>query len=542
MGSPQQAPQSNQWIIQASEISFGKELGRGAFGVVSKGRWRFTDVAVKVIQGNPSAQDMKAFQDEVALMMNLRPHKNVVQLRGLCLQPLCVVMDFVDGGSLESRLHKREVEVTWREVFKWAQGIVAGLHHCHCEGIVHRDLAARNVLLDSLNNALLSDFGLSSTAGRFGGNNAQNAIQEVGFFRGPYKWMAPESLANNQFSIKSDVWSLGVTLWEILSRRLPFENKTIYQVKDEVVMQHLRLWCPPKWPEMWRNLLVACWRTDPAMRPDCATVARWLEKMYQDFEVAGDQYGPTPAVSDEEFSHMLAAIAALAAKQQTSTPAAPGSQHNPSLHHAGSGVHLVGLGTAPLTSSIGGGPGTPELHGAERVATAGAQITATPLSQSQSSSPVIIVSPATADAVSALQQPPPPSSPAVQRASSSPLPTFDEKSASSTPALNVPPPTTDTAQPPRSPIHSPHGSPRVARRAPSPTRNFSAPVLGVEDDIRAEMRAINRSHSPQPASSTEAVADSKTKLATLSAMKPDQVLEHRAGSLGLQVTKDTSTK
>lgn len=164
---------------------------------------------------------------------------------------------------------------------------------------MHRDLASRNVLLDALDNALISDFGLSAV----GRVETQNAVTEFSFFRGPYKWMAPESLSFNQFSTKSDVWALGVTLWEVLARRLPFEKKDIYEVKDEVVRARLRLPLPAKWPEPWRNLLVSMWRTDPAMRPDCATIATWLEKMHTDFEAAGAaQYGPDPVLSDAEFA------------------------------------------------------------------------------------------------------------------------------------------------------------------------------------------------------------------------------------------------
>jgi serine/threonine protein kinase len=121
-------------------------------------------------------------------MMSLRPHKNVVQLRGVCPSPLCVVIDFVDGGSLESRLADKKKDVGWPKVFQWSQGIVAGLHHIHMEKIVHRDLASRNVLLDAMDNALISDFGLSAVGRNGPGSMApSNAIQEVGFFRGPYK-------------------------------------------------------------------------------------------------------------------------------------------------------------------------------------------------------------------------------------------------------------------------------------------------------------------------------------------------------------------
>lgn len=218
--------QPHHWGIQHADLTFGKELGRGAFGIVYKGRWRFTDVAIKVIQGTPSPEDMRTFQAETELMMNLRPHKNVVQLRGVCAHPLCVIIDFVDGGSLEGRLADKVREtararvgcfsssrarvqakpVEWPSIFRWAQGIVAGLLHIHLEGIVHRDLASRNVLLDATSNALISDFGLSAV-GRPA--DVTNSIQQSTFFRGPYKWMAPESLMSNQFSVKSDVWSLG---------------------------------------------------------------------------------------------------------------------------------------------------------------------------------------------------------------------------------------------------------------------------------------------------------------------------------------------
>ena len=261
-----------------------------------------TDVAVKVCQGQPSAADLKTFGDETQLMMSLRPHRNVVQLRGVCQNPLCVVIDFVGGGALESRLHDLSKPVEWPHIFQWARGICAGMLHIHLEGIVHRDLASRNVLLDSRDEALIADFGLSAQTFGVSGNETR----EMGFFRGPYKWMAPESLQANQFSVKSDVWSFGVTLWEMLSRHLPFEERTIYQVKDEVVRVKLRLPMSPKWPETWRNLLVACFRTDPAMRPDMQTLGTWLDQMYKDLEEKKDPaYNVLPALSDAELPKAL---------------------------------------------------------------------------------------------------------------------------------------------------------------------------------------------------------------------------------------------
>ncbi len=96
-------------------------------------------------------------------------------------------------------------------------------------------------------------------------------------------------------------------MWEVLSRRLPFEDKDIYQVRDEVVRTRLRLPLHNKWPEMWRNLLMACWRTDPAMRPDMATIGGWLHQMKLDFDqnpTAG-AYALDPALSDEEMRPLV---------------------------------------------------------------------------------------------------------------------------------------------------------------------------------------------------------------------------------------------
>jgi len=92
-----------------------------------------------------------------------------------------------------------------------------------------------------------------------------------------------------------------VTIWEILSRRVPFESKTVAEVMDEVVHQRLRLPLPARWPEVWRNLLSACWRTDPTMRPGSVmVVAQWLQYMSADYEANPANFGTLPAIGDEE--------------------------------------------------------------------------------------------------------------------------------------------------------------------------------------------------------------------------------------------------
>ena len=182
---------------------------------------------------------------------------------------------------------------------------LVGVASLHLEGIIHRDLAARNVLIDEANNALIADFGLSVKSWV----DTHNATQTRGFFRGPYKWMAPESLSHNIFSVKSDVWSFGVTFWELLSQRKPFEKYDIYYVREHVVKSHLRIPIASKWPQMIQNLLIACVRTNPADRPDFKTLGIWLESMESDYIKDPSTYDNiVPALSNDEMKALDATV------------------------------------------------------------------------------------------------------------------------------------------------------------------------------------------------------------------------------------------
>jgi serine/threonine protein kinase len=127
--------------------------------------------------------------------------------------PQCIVTEFLDGGSLTSLLYSRKT-ITQKMLYDIVYGIAAGVLHLHKEGIVHRDLAARNVLMTSGGQVKISDFGMSRKTQNSGGvTKTEN---------GPLKWMAPECLYERKYSIKTDVWAFGVTLFEIVSRGEPY--------------------------------------------------------------------------------------------------------------------------------------------------------------------------------------------------------------------------------------------------------------------------------------------------------------------------------
>jgi len=239
------APSSNQnkarttkaaWQIDFTEIKIEKEIGQGAYGVVYKGVWRNTGVAVKNLKSFDT-NVLNDFKREIALMMNLRPHNNVVLFFGITENPLCIVTEFCDGGSLYEYLTKnKNPEPTFlTEVIK---GIAAGVLHLHSEGIVHRDLAARNILI-SKQAAKVSDFGLSRVTET--DESANTTTSNVG----PLKWMAPECLTEKKYSQKSDVWSFGVVIWEILHPgSIPYPDLDAFMAAHKVISRAAQLEVP----------------------------------------------------------------------------------------------------------------------------------------------------------------------------------------------------------------------------------------------------------------------------------------------------------
>eukprot|EP01118_Nematostelium_gracile_P005329 TRINITY_DN1677_c0_g1_i1.p1 TRINITY_DN1677_c0_g1~~TRINITY_DN1677_c0_g1_i1.p1 ORF type:complete len:586 (+),score=131.95 TRINITY_DN1677_c0_g1_i1:44-1801(+) len=254
-------------IINYSDLHVENELGRGDFGIVFKGKWRGGVVAVKQISGNFKAQEIENFKGEALVMTKLRPHSNVVQFLGITSEPLCIVTEFLEGGSLFSVLAS-DRNIDMRMVRMWIEGIAAGMLHLHSEGVFHRDLAARNVLLTEGNQAKIADFGMS---------RAGSGVSHTKANTGPIKWMAPESIRERVYSVYTDVWSFGVTIWEILCRDEPYPDLDPVQVAIQVVNGDLRLSAPSYAPKFLGNLMEMCFFTVPNQRPDFNILVKKLK-------------------------------------------------------------------------------------------------------------------------------------------------------------------------------------------------------------------------------------------------------------------------
>ncbi|CAN7119412.1 unnamed protein product [Brassica rapa subsp. narinosa] len=200
-------------------FSDGNKLGQGGFGPVYKGTLSTgEEIAVKRLS-RTSRQGIEEFKNEIKLMAKLQ-HRNFVKILGYCVEEdeRMLIYEYQRNKSLDSFIFDKErrIELDWPKRVEIIKGIARGLMYLHQDSrlrIIHRDLKASNVLLDSDMNPKISDFGLARTLG--GDETEANTTRVVG----TYGYMSPEYQIDGYFSLKSDVFSFGVLVLEIVSGR-----------------------------------------------------------------------------------------------------------------------------------------------------------------------------------------------------------------------------------------------------------------------------------------------------------------------------------
>ncbi|XP_023817067.1 tyrosine-protein kinase receptor UFO [Oryzias latipes] len=280
-------------MVDRHKLTLGKTLGEGEFGSVMEGLLSQEDAVLKVAVKTMkiaicTRSEMEDFLREAACMKEF-DHGNVMRLLGVCLQTVesegypspVVILPYMKHGDLHSyllysRLGDCPVYLPSKMLIKFMTDIARGMEYLSSKNFIHRDLAARNCMLNENMNVCVADFGLSKKIYN-GDYYRQGRISKM-----PVKWIAIESLADRVYTTKSDVWSFGVTMWEIATRgQTPYpgvENSEIY----DYLRQGNRLKQPPDCLDLIYSLMFSCWLLSPKDRPSFEALRCELEKALED--------------------------------------------------------------------------------------------------------------------------------------------------------------------------------------------------------------------------------------------------------------------
>ncbi|XP_058072881.1 cysteine-rich receptor-like protein kinase 34 isoform X5 [Magnolia sinica] len=222
-------------------FSNANKLGEGGFGPVYKGELLDgREIAVKRLSRN-SGQGMDELKNEIVLIAKLQ-HRNLVRLVGCCLEgdEKLLVYEYVPNRSLDTFLFDptKRAQLVWETRRKIISGIARGILYLHEDSrfrIIHRDIKASNILLDREMSPKISDFGMARL---FGVDQTRGKTRKI---VGTYGYMSPEYAMRGHFSVKSDVFSFGVLLLEIVSGR---RNSSFYQLDSaqDLLGYTWRLW------------------------------------------------------------------------------------------------------------------------------------------------------------------------------------------------------------------------------------------------------------------------------------------------------------
>ncbi|XP_070548615.1 uncharacterized protein [Ptychodera flava] len=287
--------------VARDDVQVGLQIGEGHFSRVCKGCLKLPgnqeqiEVAIKILPACTSTEEYERLIRELDIMKRLRPHPRVVQLLACCTlpkrEPIFLIVEYLPNGSLKGYLQKnrptantpmtdpmeRSRNLTDKDRIKFAYQVADGMTFLHENNLIHRDLASRNILVTNDVNCKISDFGLARNIGP----SQEYVMQSPGTL--PLRWEAPESLTSNVYTFKSDVWSYGILLWEIITfGQRPYPDLNNCEDVRTKVKEGYKMAIPENCQKGLGDIIKQCWQYDAKKRPSFKRIVDNLEIMKED--------------------------------------------------------------------------------------------------------------------------------------------------------------------------------------------------------------------------------------------------------------------
>lgn len=320
--SEYEIPPDPSWEFSRQNLKFGKDLGRGAFGQVMQAEAlgivednKYTTVAVKMLKDGHTEQDVIDLISEMEMMKTIGKHTHIINLLGCCTQngPLYVIVEYAAHGNLRDflRSHRpvsgyelsstsKEI-ITEKNLITFAYQVAKGMEYLSCKKCIHRDLAARNILVMEDKLLKIADFGFARDV------HFSDYYRKKKNGMLPIKWMALESLIDRLYTTKSDVWSFGVLMWEIMTLGgLPYASVPSEKLFTLLKSGH-RLEKPQNCSVELYLKMLECWSANPEDRPTFTNLVTDLGRLLVDaseveYLSLGFDYEESPEVSEESYS------------------------------------------------------------------------------------------------------------------------------------------------------------------------------------------------------------------------------------------------
>ncbi|XP_059567601.1 hepatocyte growth factor receptor isoform X3 [Myotis daubentonii] len=272
-------------------VHFNEVIGRGHFGCVYHGTLLDNDdkkihCAVKSLNRITDIGEVSQFLTEGIIMKDFS-HPNVLSLLGICLRsegsPL-VVLPYMKHGDLRNFIRNETHNPTVKDLIGFGLQVAKGMKYLASKKFVHRDLAARNCMLDEKFTVKVADFGLA----RDMYDKEYYSVHNKTGAKLPVKWMALESLQTQKFTTKSDVWSFGVLLWELMTRGAPpYPDVNTFDI-TVYLLQGRRLLQPEYCPDPLYEVMLKCWHPKAEMRPTFSELVSKISVIFSTF--IGEHY------------------------------------------------------------------------------------------------------------------------------------------------------------------------------------------------------------------------------------------------------------